>query len=281
MTDYIGGKWCRRVILDGVMDGRTKRFGCEEGEETCDIREQGRLEDALQDEVEATEEEEEEQKGCIEATREIRERFEMQQRAARFERFRAEEDREKQAEEVDDFMEQLESWTGSCVMCRLKGREEWEHEFESCPRRDEDEERRAVQVGIKEMEKEMFSKSKKRFKNFSACFDCGLPQWICSRWKAKDDGGGRFVWVRGRECQHGRMLARLYSGVFMMYTDEAKAKLEEMIKEDGCVWGGDDDKLYTWLGGYIKWAGLETNRLCRVFYYVCKIAEEMGFGEER
>ncbi|KAL6411082.1 hypothetical protein AUP68_07521 [Ilyonectria robusta] len=35
--DYISGRVCRRVIMDSVMDGRTDRDGCEEGEELCDI----------------------------------------------------------------------------------------------------------------------------------------------------------------------------------------------------------------------------------------------------
>ncbi|KAL6401247.1 hypothetical protein AUP68_08439 [Ilyonectria robusta] len=35
--DYISGRVCRRIIMDSVMDGRTDRDGCEEGEELCDI----------------------------------------------------------------------------------------------------------------------------------------------------------------------------------------------------------------------------------------------------
>jgi hypothetical protein len=34
---YISGDVCRRVVLDSVMDGRTDREGCEQGEELCDV----------------------------------------------------------------------------------------------------------------------------------------------------------------------------------------------------------------------------------------------------
>ncbi|KAE9565779.1 hypothetical protein CGMCC3_g18040 [Colletotrichum fructicola] len=37
---YIRGEVCRRIVLDEVMDGRTDRSGCEEGEEACDMCQQ-------------------------------------------------------------------------------------------------------------------------------------------------------------------------------------------------------------------------------------------------
>lgn len=138
----------------------------------------------------------------------------------------------QRGEEVNEFIEQLERWVGSCVMCRLKGREAVEYEFEECPRLEEIE-WRAIRIEIKEMEKGMFTK--KRFEDFSACFDCGLLQWICSRWEAKDDNGGRFARVCGRECRYRGMLARVYIGVYIMHTEEVKAKLDEMMKKDGFI----------------------------------------------
>jgi superfamily II DNA helicase RecQ len=37
MQSYMSGGECRRVVLDGTMDGRLDRVGCEEGEELCDV----------------------------------------------------------------------------------------------------------------------------------------------------------------------------------------------------------------------------------------------------
>jgi hypothetical protein len=40
---------------------------------------------------------------------------------------------------------------------------------------------------------------KKRFGNFSCCFDCGVPQAICQKWKQKDKVRW-FEKVPGVEC---------------------------------------------------------------------------------
>ncbi|EXK76382.1 hypothetical protein FOQG_18876 [Fusarium oxysporum f. sp. raphani 54005] len=40
---------CRRVILDSVMDGRSDREGCEEGEEVCDVCQQQVVEESRED----------------------------------------------------------------------------------------------------------------------------------------------------------------------------------------------------------------------------------------
>ncbi|KAG7001869.1 ATP-dependent DNA helicase hus2/rqh1 [Fusarium oxysporum f. sp. conglutinans] len=46
---YIRGDVCRRVILDSVMDGRSDREGCEEGEEVCDVCQQQVVEESRED----------------------------------------------------------------------------------------------------------------------------------------------------------------------------------------------------------------------------------------
>ena len=47
---FISGAQCRRIDLDGEMDGRVDRVRCDEGEERCDIC-QGS--DAMMEEAEA------------------------------------------------------------------------------------------------------------------------------------------------------------------------------------------------------------------------------------
>lgn len=37
IAEFMAGHHCRRVIMDGVMDGRTSRIRCEDGEERCDV----------------------------------------------------------------------------------------------------------------------------------------------------------------------------------------------------------------------------------------------------
>ncbi|RMI97529.1 hypothetical protein CDV36_016209 [Fusarium kuroshium] len=49
LEDYISGGVCRRVVLDSVMDGRSDRVACEDGEELCDVCQRGAVEDDLED----------------------------------------------------------------------------------------------------------------------------------------------------------------------------------------------------------------------------------------
>jgi hypothetical protein len=37
MREYISGKECRRVILDGIIDDGSVRIRCEAGEKACNV----------------------------------------------------------------------------------------------------------------------------------------------------------------------------------------------------------------------------------------------------
>jgi hypothetical protein len=37
MKEFVGGQRCRRVVLDGYIDGQFDRRGCEGGEQLCDV----------------------------------------------------------------------------------------------------------------------------------------------------------------------------------------------------------------------------------------------------
>jgi hypothetical protein len=58
-----------------------------------------------------------------------------------------------------------------------------------------------------------------------------------------------------------------------------RVMVERMIAEDG-VEVGNLDRRWRWFGKKIRWGGLETNNLCRVFYLVNKLVwgETRGIG---
>lgn len=44
-----------------------------------------------------------------------------------------------------------------------------------------------------------------------------------------------------------------------------------MMAEDGLVLGdAGEDGWFEWLGRNVKWAGMETNQLCRGFHRLCR-----------
>lgn len=163
---------------------------------------------------------------------------------------------------------------GQCVVCSLGGEREVEHSMETCPGRSGDPWQRAQ--GFRGLvEREIFEK--KRLAKYSGCFHCGLPQSVCSGWREEDTDGGRFTRVRGAGCQYKGVLGRVYGGVYGCYGEEANEGFREMMEADGFVRGGSD-KWYRWLGSRIEWGGMETNRLCRGFYELCKFIESKPGG---
>jgi superfamily II DNA helicase RecQ len=259
VVEYVEGTRCRRAVLDEVMDGWTGRLSCVEAEEICDVCKRRGV---------YVEEEEAEQVVDDEIEADIR----RQQRLGRFEGWMAERETMEEGREVEGFREQLASWAGCCVVCRLGGAEEDCHEMDECPRQNE-EKWATVELGIRTIEEEMFQR--RRLERFSGCFQCGLPQAICERWVAADEDGGMFTQLGGGNCQYQGLIAKVYAGVYTYCTEEAEEVMRAMMGRDEL-----DGKLglewYTWLGGRIRWGGLETNRLCRGLYQLSRMVEERG-----
>lgn len=275
-VEFVEGSRCRREVLDRVMDGRFRGSGCEADEEACDICASGQWEAEVEEMIEAAaaEEESEEATTVRESARIGQENFERQRRQARFTAWEASSGRMKAASEAEEFRQQLERWVGQCVVCSLGGEREVEHSMETCPGRSGDPWQRAQ--GFRGLvEREIFEK--KRLAKYSGCFHCGLPQSVCSGWREEDTDGGRFTRVRGAGCQYKGVLGRVYGGVYGCYGEEANEGFREMMEADGFVRGGSD-KWYRWLGSRIEWGGMETNRLCRGFYELCKFIESKPGG---
>ncbi|RFU71857.1 hypothetical protein TARUN_10405, partial [Trichoderma arundinaceum] len=99
IAEYIQGKaGCRRIYLDGVMDGRTDRRGCEEGEVQCDLCQQGDIH-ALQQE-----------EGI--SYKQAEQRLLAMDRAARWQQAFVRREREREWQQVEEFKEFLDCIAG-------------------------------------------------------------------------------------------------------------------------------------------------------------------------
>ncbi|KJZ69304.1 hypothetical protein HIM_11298 [Hirsutella minnesotensis 3608] len=262
-SEFVGGKWCRRVVLDRVMDGWVERSGCEEGEEGCDVCVTRRWMETIEDEMDIKGEDEEE-------TQDGMRMYSQQGRRQQFEQWSARERRMQEAEEAERFRGRVDDWASGCAYCRTWGAEEYEHGFEECPRQ-EDEGWKGTRSRTEDMRRELFEK--KRLELFSGCFGCGLPQAICRVWKATDEDEGRYTKVPGAECQHGQLLVEGFAAVWTRWPEEAERSLLEMMERNGYQESGRDGELYRWLGGRVKWGGLEMNRFCQAVDKLWGIAE--------
>jgi superfamily II DNA helicase RecQ len=243
MEDVVRGVVCKRVMLDQVMDGRFDRTGCEEGEEACDVCEEGW--------AEGFGEEEEEESAFVRSRQ-------VQQGAV------GTRQRTKRASGLEGarLREAVEWWAGRCVVCRARKVGDDMHGFEECAVRQE--EAWAEQVRMEEDVKgEVFGK--RRLERFSGCFGCGLPQGICRGWRAARSDGQEFV-RSGSECQNGEMVVRVVVGVWLARMEEVTRVIFGMMEDSGVqVGSGLEEEGYRWFGQRVVVGELETNQLCRVF----------------
>ncbi|KAK7433632.1 hypothetical protein CaCOL14_013366 [Colletotrichum acutatum] len=259
--EYLAGDECRRAVLDRVMDGRSDRSGCEDGEEACDVcrrDEPGPGPGPVPDRhSEGSAAEEDGEAG--------RAAFYTLDRHARLDRWRARAEAMGEASEVEAFLAQLYRQRERCALC-FGARDDDRHAFPRCPRKAQAEWVRAQQ-GTRTAERALFGR--RRLEPFSGCFDCGLPQEFCERWEGAAEDGGRFRRVEGRTCQLGGTLinvfaasiARLPEAVWRGVFEEQMAAGGVQIADEGRKgW----DAFYTWLGGRVLWGGVESSRLCKV-----------------
>lgn len=269
VEDFVREDCCRRLVLDKVMDGWTQRSKCEEGEESCDICEEGNWRAAEEEGLL----EEEEAAGGASEIQEIRERFERVRRRERIGVWQAGGARMQAAEEAEEFREQLVRWRGRCIVCVISQGRGAHHGMEECPQRGGENWQR-VQANMAVLEEEMFAR--RRFEEFAGCYWCGLPQSICERWEEiVDEDGLRFRLVGGRSCQYTGLVASIYGGAYCFYKEDTIREMDRIMAEGGLV-TEDEARWFRWLGEKVKWGGMETNRLCEGFFRLCRLIERGG-----
>ncbi|KAJ3469903.1 hypothetical protein MRS44_000002 [Fusarium solani] len=140
---FISAKWCRRVVLDQVMDGQYDRAGCHpESEVACDVCQRQRDQLALEEDMLwferegdiAVEAEARRVQECQET--EVEERFRRAQQNSRYEQFRARQDAMQVNEEAKMLEEELALMAGRCMGCFMATgtvEDDQFHPREECP----------------------------------------------------------------------------------------------------------------------------------------------------
>ncbi|KAG8670796.1 hypothetical protein FPOAC1_004030 [Fusarium poae] len=217
---FISGKWCRRVVLDQMMDGRLDRAGCDDKvEEICDICRRQRDQLMFEADISWVENEDTgsgkgmemaDQYGGQVTEGEIQARFEQAGRSIRYEQFKARQDEIRIHQEVETFEQELGHMVGRCIGCFMATgviEEDQLHRRDECPLWDKrwwDDMARAEE----KWQKSMFTKGV--MADHSGCFWCGMPQAICTHWEPLDNDQGRFKLKKDGVCQ--------YAGVLMQWS---------------------------------------------------------------
>ncbi|KAK3896428.1 hypothetical protein C8A05DRAFT_20594, partial [Staphylotrichum tortipilum] len=174
------------------------------------------------------------------------------------------EERQRQAteiEEVEQFREILREWSVGCTWCRAIGEEPGVyrgHGIQECMEDDAANVRRTVER----------VRGVVRWAPYSCCFDCGLPQEICSRYEPRGPAGG-FQRIAGRRCQYMGLLMAMVVSLWGAGEYEGSQQWYTYLREQGAaIEAQDTDGWFRWLGRKVQWGGIESNEMCRAVVWL-------------
>src|SRR5450432_3502659 len=172
----------------------------------------------------------------------------------------------EEGQEIAEFEEALRKWANRCPLCKLQGMRQQQHRLEDCTHPELAE----VLEGVRFMTEEI--QGKKRFAEFSCCYDCGVPQAICQKWKQKDEQGW-FEKVRGVECQYKGVLIPVVAVIWRAWDSKETDIIWKWIEED-LVERDNSEEVYKWFGRKVMWGRIEATKLCKVFHVLTRMVEE-------
>ena len=251
MREFITTEGCMRVVLDREMDGRLDRIGCENEEEKCSqCRE--RLSIVETDRVGEDRYEEEELDGDL--GNEERLEFEHEVEARRAAAYKEMELQSTELLGIQGLEERLDEWKEGCQRCRAWGERCEGHNIKDCIEADAAE----VQKGLE------IIKSLIRWERFSCCFECGVPQAICKGFKSTADGG----WEKRSDgsCQYKEVLIASIASIWAKWDDEFTHWVQRRMVDEGARGELRFEEVVEWFGKKIRWGGVESNKMCQVFW---------------
>lgn len=188
----------------------------------------------------------------------IEEAVKMQERDQEQIRGLSQQIRRQEAIGLENFEMLIERWQGKCAVCNtikdpVKG--VW-HETMHCGR----EEATDVKQGIVSFRKTV------RWGRYSYCFECGLPQTICRQWESDEKG----IWkVKGQCCQYPNVLVEAVIAIFVLDINGSGSAIAEWMEEEG-VDGSNMEEWTGWFARTIRWGGIQTNQMAKVFGQVAE-----------
>ena len=114
--------------------------------------------------------------------------------------------------------------------------------------------------------------------DFGGCYECFLPQEVCTRWEEDEVQGG---WRRSQAggCRYRGVMVSTIAYVYTLSPEEAEKLFfrlgfqrergslnEERIKQQ---------EVWRWMGRRIGWSGLQAWNMCRVFLYMADTGEQI------
>ena len=277
VREYVQGQGdkvgCRRIVLDGYLDGNKSRSGCkdDESEQMCDVccGMNGQVLQAEEDGEDINEEESEEE-DCesnmeVDARErdgeEMREVFQQQEQVRRGPWETMKEQEQQEYGNIEWLSRQLAWWANRCAICETADEGQSGHDIGQCGR----EESAAAKEMMAKVEKKI------KFAPYSGCFWCGVPQELCNRWE--DNGQGRYQRAQGGDCQYKGVLISSTMGLLFGGKEDVVKRWCKRLEEEG-IEVESIDELIEYLGGKQKLDKTESNNLVKEFCWMTKLLAE-------
>lgn len=276
MRGFISGEKCRRVIMDGYMDGITDRTTCQKGEQFCDVccgRGTKRVRVVTEDnggqlvkrvcsgvDLQAAEEErfarlakaeEGSQRVAVQQRvqgEEMQIEFEQQQRQFQAIAHRQREERIQQGEVLHKMEAYFKEWKHGCSSCRIRGRVgSRRHNWRQCEQGEAD---RATIIAAKDALIKV-----QWCNNRLCCRQCWAPQAVCHSFERIDDSGrARFKPKAGARgsCQFRGVLFEAAAVILAVGGEAVADWIEQEAEKSGISSEPGRD---IWNGVYMKWLG--------------------------
>jgi superfamily II DNA helicase RecQ len=250
MQAFIGGEGCMRRVMDEAMDGTNDRWECEVDEEACQRCRRGRGRGGGRGRGDEAE-------GRAERMTGERVEFEQQRRGRQGWAAQEAEQQRKEMEEVERLGELVEEWRVGCQLCRAWGEEEVGHGLEAC----EHEEADGARDGIERL------RACWVVVPFSCCYECGLPQAICTSF-AMDIQEGGYRKQKGVECEYRGVLSKVFIVGIMAGGEPVWKMIRDAMQADreAAGWEKGDgarvlEKVVQWGCKKRRWGGIEGNNM--------------------
>jgi hypothetical protein len=201
-----------------------------------------------------------------------REEFENQQDQRQKQRYQIQEQIRHENWTAWDLERQLSKWVGRCALCYIRQQQgqnigmDYKHSIEECP----DNSREVVGPEIKALKAIQFER-------YAGCYECGVAQKICTRWREKQGGAQRFERVQDGICQYEGIVqevvaAMMIAGPLEVVHEGVYTKMKALgIWGPEGAWNSADEKevkkrMLQWFGKRVRWGLMEASVLLQVFY---------------
>jgi hypothetical protein len=108
-----------------------------------------------------------------------------------------------------------------------------------------------------------------QYERYSCCYQCGVLQAICNRWKQVEEGAGWWKEDCNVECQYVGVLIAAVATMMIEGIPGAEEEIFQWMQAEGVDINQARD-VHIWFGRRVEWGGIEASKLVQVFHHLAQ-----------